>query len=71
MLIYLILFISDCLAKIGSTRAGMSQLEANKALNTFAIDNVLIPGDAAFNLNAHYQPPSSRVDAGVYSSLSH
>ncbi|KZV77106.1 actin-related protein ARPC3 [Peniophora sp. CONT] len=63
MLIYLILFISDCLAKIGAARAGMSQLEANKTLNTFAIDNVLVPGDAAFNLNAHYQPPSSRADA--------
>jgi len=66
VLIYLILFISDCLQKLGSSRVPPSQLEANKTLNTFAIDNVLVPGDAAFNLNAHYAAPASRADADFF-----
>ncbi|THH13639.1 hypothetical protein EW146_g6603 [Bondarzewia mesenterica] len=63
LLIILILFISDCLAKLGSSRTPPSQLEATKMLNTLAVDNFPIPGDASFQLNAHYAPPSSRVDA--------
>jgi len=62
-LIVLILFISDCLAKIGSMRTVPSQLEANKTLNTLAVDNFAIPGDATFSLNSHYAPPESRSDA--------
>ncbi|CAL1701322.1 unnamed protein product [Somion occarium] len=63
LLIVLILFVSDCLAKIGSQRSVSSQLEANKLLNTLAVDNFPIPGDATFPLNAHYAPPGSRADA--------
>ncbi|PAV21156.1 ARP2 3 complex 21 kDa subunit [Pyrrhoderma noxium] len=63
LLIVLILFISDCLAKIGTARVPPSQIEANKTLNTLAVDNFAIPGDASFPLNSHYAAPASRVDA--------
>ena len=65
LLIVLILFVSDCLAKIGTARVPPSQIEANKTLNTLAVDNFAIPGDASFPLNAHYAVPASRVDAGM------
>lgn len=64
-LIVLILFVSDCLAKIGSSRSPPSQLDATKTLNTLAVDNFPIPGDANFALNAHYAAPPNRADAGV------
>ncbi|KDQ64366.1 hypothetical protein JAAARDRAFT_187701 [Jaapia argillacea MUCL 33604] len=63
LLIVLILFISDCLAKLGASRAVPGQIEATKSLNTLAVDNFPIPGDANFVLNAHYAPPASRADA--------
>ncbi|RPD66966.1 ARP2/3 complex 21 kDa subunit [Lentinus tigrinus ALCF2SS1-7] len=63
LLIILILFVSDCLAKIGSARTVPSQIEATKLLNTLAVDNFPIPGDANFALNAHYAPPGNRADA--------
>ncbi|KAI0660795.1 ARP2/3 complex 21 kDa subunit [Cubamyces menziesii] len=63
LLIILILFVSDCLAKIGSARTTPTQIEATKTLNTLAVDNFPIPGDANFALNAHYAPPPSRTDA--------
>ncbi|KIY49451.1 actin-related protein ARPC3, partial [Fistulina hepatica ATCC 64428] len=62
-LIVLILFISDCLAKIGSAKTVPTQIEASKMLNTLAVDNFPIPGDANFPLNAHYASPGSRADA--------
>jgi actin related protein 2/3 complex subunit 3 len=64
LLIILILFISDCLAKLGGARAPPTQIEATKTLNTLAVDNFPVPGDANFPLNAHYAPPGSRSDAG-------
>ncbi|THG98329.1 hypothetical protein EW026_g3837 [Hermanssonia centrifuga] len=63
LLIVLILFVSDCLAKLGSARTVPAQLEANKTLNTLAVDNFPIPGDANFALNAHYATPGNRADA--------
>lgn len=66
LLIVLILFVSDCLEKLGKSRTGPSQLEAGKTLNTLAVDNFPIPGDANFILNAHYAPPGSRVDGGAH-----
>jgi len=61
-LIVLILFVSDCLSKIGNSRTVPTQIEASKLLNTLAVDTFPIPGDANFPLNAHYAPPH-RVDA--------
>ncbi|KAG2046000.1 Arp2/3 complex 21 kDa subunit ARPC3 [Suillus hirtellus] len=46
LLIILILYISDCLAKIGSARTVPTQIEASKMLNTLSVDNLAIPGDA-------------------------
>ncbi|KAI0774465.1 ARP2/3 complex 21 kDa subunit [Fomes fomentarius] len=63
LLIVLILFVSDCLAKLGSAKTVPTQIEATKLLNTLAVDNFPIPGDANFALNAHYAPPGSRSDA--------
>ncbi|KAK7060398.1 subunit of the Arp2/3 complex [Paramarasmius palmivorus] len=62
-LIILILFISDCLAKIGSAKTTPGKIEARKSLNTLSVDSFPIPGDANFALNAHYAPPASRADA--------
>ncbi|KAG6821515.1 hypothetical protein H0H93_000024 [Arthromyces matolae] len=63
-LIILILFVSDCLAKLGSGRTVPTQIEAQKLLNTLSVDTFPVPGDANFALNAHYAPPASRSDAG-------
>lgn len=64
ILIVLILYVSDCLAKLGTLRSSPSQLEANKLLNTLSVDSFPIPGDATFPLNSHYAPPGSRADSG-------
>jgi ARP2/3 complex ARPC3 (21 kDa) subunit len=63
-LIILILFISDCLAKLGSARTVPTQIEATKLLNTLSVDTFPIPGDANFPLNSHYASPPSRSEAG-------
>ncbi|KDQ08891.1 hypothetical protein BOTBODRAFT_557104 [Botryobasidium botryosum FD-172 SS1] len=63
LLIVLILFISDCLAKVAASRAPMTQNEATKTLNTLAVDQFPLPGDAMFPLNAHYAAPGNRVEA--------
>ncbi len=65
-LIVLILFIADCLAKLGSARTVPTQIEASKLLNTLSVDTFAIPGDAHFPLNAHYAAPPSRADAGAF-----
>lgn len=63
-LIILILFISDCLAKLGSARTVPTQIEATKLLNTLSVDTFPIPGDANFPLNSHYASPPSRSESG-------
>lgn len=63
-LIVLILYISDCLAKLGSAKTVPSQLEAGKMLNTLSVDSFPVPGDANFALNSHYAAPASRADSG-------
>ncbi|KAF8076641.1 actin-related protein ARPC3 [Lyophyllum atratum] len=62
-LIVLILYVSDCLAKIGSARTVPTQIEASKMLNTLSVESFPIPGDANFPLNSHYAPPASRSDS--------
>ncbi|KAN0097540.1 Actin-related protein 2/3 complex subunit 3 [Tylopilus felleus] len=63
LLIVLILFASDCLAKIGTAKTVPTQIEASKMLNTLSVDNFPIPGDANFALNSHYASPGNRADA--------
>jgi actin related protein 2/3 complex subunit 3 len=65
-LIYLILFISDCLNRIGSPSArGWSTTEAVKQLTTLALENFALPGDAGFPLNSMFQAPKTRADADL------
>jgi len=66
LLIILILFISDCLAKLAAAKSVPTQLEATKSLNTLAVDNFPLPGEAGFPLNSHYAPPASRFDADYF-----
>ncbi|GAK64945.1 actin-related protein ARPC3 [Moesziomyces antarcticus] len=63
VLIYLILFISDCLTKIAASKVPWSTNEANKQLATYAVDSFALPGDANFPLNSLYAPPAGRAEA--------
>ncbi|KAF3933479.1 hypothetical protein ABW19_dt0204822 [Dactylella cylindrospora] len=60
VLIYGILFISECLGKI---KPNMSGREAEKALNTLALDHFALPGDPNFPLNALFAPARDRNEA--------
>lgn len=63
-MIYLILFISDCLSRIGSPQAkNWSIGEATKQLATLALENFSLPGDAGFPMNGVFAPPANRTDA--------
>lgn len=64
-LIYLILFISDCLTKITAKSPAPNQAEGLKLLTTLAMTNFSIPGDGQFPLNALYSPPAARTDADL------
>ena len=65
VLIYLILFISECLNKITKTT---TQSEAQKTLTTHALNQFAIPGEGGFSLNALYPASSNRNDSGKYNS---
>ncbi|KAG2228251.1 hypothetical protein INT45_011043 [Circinella minor] len=60
VLIYLILFISECLGKINKNTP---QGDALKQLSTLAVSSFSIPGDPGFPLNAMYAAPSDRYQA--------
>ncbi|CAK9786925.1 ARP2/3 complex, 21 kDa p21-Arc subunit [Cutaneotrichosporon oleaginosum] len=64
-LIYLILFISDCIAKLAPSagRPSPGYQEAGKKLATLAVDNFALPGEPGFPLNSMYHPPGSRGEA--------
>lgn len=64
LLIYFILFISQCLTILANSRVPMSQNEAIKQLSTTAVDAFNLPGDAGFPLNNLYQAPANRQEAG-------
>ena len=64
VLIYLILFISDCLGRLSKNPP---QKEALKILNSRALDHFSIPGDPTFPLNALYSAPATKSDAGLIS----
>ncbi len=65
-LIYLILFISDCIAKLAPSagRPSPGYQEAGKKLATLAVDNFALPGEPGFPLNSMYHPPGNRGEAG-------
>ncbi|KAI9841384.1 MAG: subunit of the Arp2/3 complex [Thelocarpon superellum] len=60
LLIYGILFVSECLGKI---RANMGSRDAEKAVMATALDQFAIPGDPAFPLNQSYEAPHNKNDA--------
>ncbi|KAJ3297070.1 subunit of the Arp2/3 complex [Borealophlyctis nickersoniae] len=60
VLIYLILFIQECLGKL---QKNPGLIEGQKVLATHAVQNFAIPGDAHFPLNALFEKPASRSDA--------
>ncbi|KAK7752641.1 subunit of the Arp2/3 complex [Diatrype stigma] len=61
LLIYGILFVSECLTKI---RPNHGVRDATKEVLNTALDlNFAIPGDAGFPLNQMYEPPRDRQDA--------
>ncbi|KAI8057221.1 ARP2/3 complex 21 kDa subunit [Syncephalis plumigaleata] len=63
LLIYGILYISDCLVKLASKNPAPSQQDAQKLLQTHALGKFPMPGDANFSLNAVYPAPTSRPEA--------
>ncbi|CAG8605908.1 4741_t:CDS:2 [Ambispora leptoticha] len=67
VLIYLILFISDCLARLAKSPPP-SQKEAVKILSTRAIDHFALPGEPTFPLNALYATPANKGDTGSFTS---
>ncbi|KAI0429138.1 ARP2/3 complex ARPC3 subunit [Xylaria sp. FL1042] len=61
LLIYGILFVSECLGKIRPT---YGLRDATKEVMNTALDlNFSIPGDPGFPLNQMYEPPQDRQDA--------
>lgn len=67
LLIYLILFISDCLSKLAPSSGGRSSPtypEAIKMLSTASVDHFALPGEAGFPLNSLFHGPRDRSEAG-------
>ncbi|CCG83910.1 protein of unknown function [Taphrina deformans PYCC 5710] len=62
-LIYGILFISDCLARLNAKLTPRN--EAVKIVNTLALESFAIPGEGGFPLNNVYAAPTSRPDADL------
>ncbi|KAF9433174.1 subunit of the Arp2/3 complex [Entomortierella beljakovae] len=62
VLIYLILYITECLGKLSRNP---SLREAEKILATSALSNFAIPGDVTFPLNALYPTPSNKTDSDL------
>lgn len=62
VLIYLTVFISECLGKLAAKSPAPSLQDASKLLNTHAVGSFLLPGDPNFPLNAIFQKPTSPSD---------
>lgn len=65
LLIYGILFVSDCLSKLNKTT---SSREATRILNNLALDSFALPGEVGFPLNSLYQGPSNKNEADLLRS---
>ncbi len=66
LLIYLILFISDCIARVAPTpgRPSPAYQEALKHLSTLSVDHFSLPGEAGFPLNSLYHGPANKSESG-------
>ncbi|KAN0068934.1 Actin-related protein 2/3 complex subunit 3 [Elaphomyces granulatus] len=60
MLIYGILFVSECLGKV---KPSMTVRDAEKSLINTALEHFAIPGDVSFPLNQAFEAPRDRQDA--------
>lgn len=62
MLIYITLYITECLKKLQKC---VNKSQAQQELYSLAISRFDIPGDAGFPLNSVYPKPSSANEAGT------
>lgn len=62
VLIYIILYITECLKKLQKC---MSKNDGQKEMFTLAINKFDIPGDATFPLNSVYSKPGSPTEADL------
>lgn len=65
ILIYGILFISDCLSKISKTT---NYRDAVRILNNLALDTFALPGEIGFPLNSLYQGPANKNESDLLRS---
>ncbi|CAI5760767.1 unnamed protein product [Candida verbasci] len=65
LLIYGILFISDCLNKLNKFT---NYKEAVRVLNNLSLDNFSLPGDIGFPLNSLYLPPKTKNEQDLLRS---
>jgi hypothetical protein len=67
LLIYLILFISDCINRVAATpgRPSPQYQEALKQLSTLSVDHFSLPGEAGFPLNSLYHGPANKSESGA------
>ncbi|KAJ9097743.1 hypothetical protein QFC21_004781 [Naganishia friedmannii] len=71
LLIYFILFISDCINKLAPphpSKPAPTYPEAIKSLSTLAVDHFSLPGDAGFPMNNLYHGPKDRNEADALRS---
>ncbi|EGV62995.1 subunit of the Arp2/3 complex [Yamadazyma tenuis] len=60
VLIYGILFVSECLSKLNKT-VGLK--EATRILNNISLESFALPGDIGFPLSSMYLPPANKNEA--------
>lgn len=65
LLIYGILFVSDCLSKLSSKT---TYRDAVRVLNSLALDSFSLPGDVGFPMNALFQAPASKNESELLRS---
>lgn len=65
LLIYGILFVSDCLLKLNKT---VAYRDAVRILNNLSLDLFSLPGDIGFPLNSMYQPAANKNEADLLRS---
>jgi len=66
VLVYLIVYISECLSKINQKSPLPNKLEGYKILNSLALQNFSVPGDPNFPLNAFFEAPTDRNQNGKF-----
>jgi len=62
-LIYIILFISECLQRLSIAKPAPNPSDANRMLNTLALESFSIPGEPSFPLNSIYAAPKDKYEA--------